>query len=247
MTGLLITRLSRSVPASGARVKPVLRVPAMASIISGVSVPTRSDGSETETRPSLYFFISSMTSGWIAGMIAGAERGKRKLFIACAAERFVEKVLDPLGAPLAVGPVDDAGLAEAAAADASAGHLDGHAVMDRLHERQNGPVGIGRGFYVSEMPSAAPLFSPAKAHKSRRALDRASRNFSPARVLLPQLDELVHGLLRFTDKKNIDEFGERLRVHGAGSAGDDHGMRCRSSARRKTGMPASSSPARILE
>ena len=49
-SGLLMTHRRRSVPASGARVKPLLRTPATARIISGVSVPMRSDGSEIETR-----------------------------------------------------------------------------------------------------------------------------------------------------------------------------------------------------
>jgi hypothetical protein len=46
---LLITRRRRSLPASGARVKPVLRTRLIWSMMAGLSVPTRIDGMATET------------------------------------------------------------------------------------------------------------------------------------------------------------------------------------------------------
>ena len=46
---LLITRRRRSVPASGARVRPVRRTRLIWAMISGVRVSARSDGSDMAT------------------------------------------------------------------------------------------------------------------------------------------------------------------------------------------------------
>jgi|GEM_PF-6939588 len=55
---LLITRRSRSLPASGARVNPVLRTRLIWSMIAGLRVPTRIDGIDTDTQSSAKRSIS---------------------------------------------------------------------------------------------------------------------------------------------------------------------------------------------
>ena len=156
-------------------------------------------------------------------VVAGAERSKGKLFVPGAGKRVPQEVLDRLRASLAVGPVDDACLAEAAAADAAARHLDRDAVVDRLHERQERPVGIGRRFDVFQKPPADNRVSPGRDEEPVALRDRFEERL-PARMLLFQFDDLVHRLFRFSDEEDVNEVRERPGIDGARSAGDDDGM-----------------------
>ena len=159
-------------------------------------------------------------------VVAGAQRKQRQLAVPGRLKHLPGHGFQKAGVPLPDGPPDHARLAETAPARAAPGDLEREAVVDRLHQGDDGPPRPGAAVEVGDDP--LPHGLPRRMQGGRvHALDAGQ----PGEPLPPVQFPLLRGdegpgdfgddLLPLADHEGVDEAGHRGGVEGAGAAGDD--------------------------
>jgi len=158
-------------------------------------------------------------------VVAGAERQQRDLVVARRPEGLLGHREQRGGVALPHRPPDHPRLAEPASPGASPGDLEGDAVVDRVHEGDDGPQRVVPPVEIGDDALAHPAALPVQgrdveALQGGEALEslRAPQPLLPG----PQEDpgDLGDHLLPLADDEGIEEGGHGERVERTGPAGD---------------------------
>ena len=223
----------RWLPASGARVAPVRRMPARRRMMSSSMEPTRRDGRDTE-------ICSASQRSIVPRREVTRAEGKEGYVVEPGVVQAVfEDFFQIRQAAFAGGAVQDARLTETATPGTPAGDFEAEAVVDRT-ERDHLLFGIGGPVKISHDTASGrrQIRFQRREHAvgvmrvQRRRIDAGNVDgfLDKARTAPAFFAGLDHEvaqfrdhLLAFAEEHEVHERGERFRGNGASAARDDEG------------------------
>ena len=251
LTILLITRRSRSLPPSGAKVRPD-RLPLRENSFarSMLNASTRVDGSDRLMLLVLVPVGELLGHRRDLGVVGAGQRQQADLFEAGGTQALLDHRADRLDAPLAHRTGDHARLAEPAAARATAEDLDRHPLVDGLGERDERRlrvrplVEVHHGVLLDPRRHAGAVrrdgrdasVRPVRHVVEARDVHAAGRGEAGEQPVasagtslgLPvahDVGDRADDLLAVAEHGGVDEVGDRLRVERGVPAGDDDRVR----------------------
>ena len=249
-TVLLMTRRIRSLPPSGAKVRPERR-PLRESSLARVTLKASTRVlRQAEAGVGALVAVGELL-GQLAdlGVVGAGQRQQPDLLVAGRLEALLDHRADAGDRPLADRAGDHPGLAEAAAAGAAAEDLDAHPLVHALGERHDRRLRVGPLVEVHDGALADPRGDvvPGALDRGDRAVravaDRvearhvdavdageAGQQLDAAAGLalrLPRLDDVgdvADDLLAVAEDGAVDEVADRLGVERGVPTGDDDGV-----------------------
>jgi len=164
-----------------------------------------------------------------ARVVARAERQQRDLVISRGPEGLLGHREQCRGVPLPHGPPHHSRLTETASPRAAPGDLEGDAVVDRVHERNNGPQREEPPVEIGDdaLAHAAPLPLQGR-HKEPLQPCEALEDPGAPKALFPGRQhhggDLRDHLLALADDEGIEKGSHGKRVERAGSPGNHDGI-----------------------
>ena len=172
-------------------------------------------------------------------MITCAQTCEGKPLISCVRDKLLSQTPYSVHRSFPNWAVDHTCLAEATSSGTSPHNLDNCPVMDRLHERNKivhriwGAVQIPDnalpyryGAFIAHN-GQSPVLLLRHRGKQRNVyslyISHFAQEFLPVRIFVSfvTVHDLHDNLFAVSDDEEVDEIGYRLRIEGAGAAGDD--------------------------